>query len=224
MCSSTWMSHPHEDPDRVRGSDRDGTGARNFPNKHFGTGVGIRFRGPRRGRGAVPYPAPPRCHPWRSSLGASTHLLQLRLRPPPLTHSSLPHHRPPLRRLPLSLVLPPPRAERGGGGRRGRRGRGGGGRGGRVTPAQALTPALAPLLRGAPWPTFSNPWSERISMWPHQGPRGGLVLRTSRRPWSRVQPPTRRPGLHPLCPARRGREVGSGYLGAVLQHYGADTA
>jgi hypothetical protein len=108
MCSSTWMSHPHEDPDRVRGSDRDGTGARNFPNKHFGTGVGIRFRGPGRGRGAVPYPAPPRCHPWRSSLGASTHLLQLRLRPPPLTHSSLPHHRPPLRRLPLSLVLLPP--------------------------------------------------------------------------------------------------------------------
>jgi hypothetical protein len=48
--------------------------------------------------------------PWRRSPGASTHppRLRLRLRLPPLAHSSLLHHRPPPRRLPLSLVLLPP--------------------------------------------------------------------------------------------------------------------
>jgi hypothetical protein len=44
---------------------------------------------------------------------------------------------------------------------------------------------------------------------------GGLVPRTSRRPWSRVQPPTRRPGLHLLLsPAQRGR----GWDQAALAH------
>jgi hypothetical protein len=51
----------------------------------------------------------------------------------------------------------------GGGGVGGRRGHGGVDRG---TPTQAPTPALIPLLGVAPWPTFTNPWSGRISMWP----------------------------------------------------------
>jgi hypothetical protein len=66
-------------------------------------------------------------------------------------------------------------------------------------------PPLTPLLRGAPWPTVSHPWSGRISMWPYQGQGGGLVPRTSRQPRSRVLPPTRRPGLHLRHPAHRGR-------------------
>jgi hypothetical protein len=110
--------------------------------------------------------------PWRSSPGASTHLPQLRLLPPPLAHLSLPHHRPPPRRLPISLVLLPP-GRAGLGGRGGRRGRGGGDCGGCGTPTQALTPPLAPLPGGAPWLTFSNTWSGRITMWPHQGQGGG---------------------------------------------------
>jgi hypothetical protein len=79
--------------------------------------------------------------------------------PPPSSASS-----------PASLLGAPPLGPSGGGGRGGRRGRGGGGRG---TPTQAPTPALAPLPGGAPWPTFSNPSSGRISMWPHQGQGGG---------------------------------------------------
>jgi hypothetical protein len=51
----------------------------------------------------------------------------------------------------------------------------------------------------------------------HVAPPGsgrGLVPRTSWRPWSRVLPPTRRPGLHPIRPARCGRGGGgSGCLG-----------
>jgi hypothetical protein len=61
-----------------------------------------------------------------------------------------------------SLLGPlPPGPSGGGGGRGGRRRRGGGrgaGRGGNTT-----TP---PPPRGAPWPSYNNPWSGRISMWP----------------------------------------------------------
>jgi hypothetical protein len=118
-----------------------------------------------------------------------THLPRLRLqpRPPPLAHSSLPHHRPSPRCPPLSLVLLPP-------GRTGVDGAVGAAEdavGGRGTPTQAPTPPLAPLPGGTPWPNFSNPWSWRISMWPHRVREGGLVPCTSLRPWSRVPPPTR---------------------------------
>jgi hypothetical protein len=127
--------------------------------------------------------------PWRSSPGPPTHLPRLRLqpRPPPLAHSSLPHHRPSPRCPPLSLVLLPP-------GRTGVDGAVGAAEdavGGRGTPTQAPTPPLAPLPGGTPWPNFSNPWSWRISMWPHRVREGGLVPCTSLRPWSRVPPPTR---------------------------------
>jgi hypothetical protein len=82
---------------------------------------------------------------------------------------------PPSSTLPPASLLgaPPPGPSGVGGGRGGRRGRSGGGRGGRGMPTQAPTPPLAPLPRGAPWPTFSHPWSGRISMWPHQGQGGG---------------------------------------------------
>jgi hypothetical protein len=54
--------------------------------------------------------------PWRSSPGATTHLPRPLRRPLLLAHSSLPHHRLPPRRRPLSLVLlPPGRAGVGGG-------------------------------------------------------------------------------------------------------------
>jgi hypothetical protein len=35
-------------------------------------------------------------------------------------------------------------------------------------------PPLSPLPGGAPWPTFSHPWSGRISLWPHQGQGGSF--------------------------------------------------
>ena len=53
-----------------------------------------------------------------------------------------------------SLLVLFPWAERGWGGRGGGRGAG---RGGSTSP---------PPPRGAPWPSFRNPWSGRISMWP----------------------------------------------------------
>ena len=64
---------------------------------------------------------------------------------------------------PSSLLGPlPPGPSRGVGGHGGRRHRGkgrGAGRGGNTTP---------PTPRGAPWPSFHNPWSGRISMWSFQ--------------------------------------------------------
>jgi len=60
-----------------------------------------------------------------------------------------------------SLLGPLPLGSSGGG-----RGRGGGrgvGRGGNTAP---------PSPQGAPWPSFHNPWSRRISMWPFQAPGG----------------------------------------------------
>jgi hypothetical protein len=47
----------------------------------------------------------------------------------------------------------------------------GGGR--RSTPTQAPVPAPSPTPGGAPWPSFTNPWSGRISMWTFQGQGGG---------------------------------------------------
>jgi len=56
------------------------------------------------------------------------------------------------------------------GGGRGRRHRGGG-RGGGDGGGRGGTPAPTPP-RGAPWPTFHNPWSGHISMWPFQATGG----------------------------------------------------
>ncbi|CAN6354820.1 unnamed protein product [Urochloa humidicola] len=82
------------------------------------------------------------------------------------------------------LGAPPPgpsgggagRGGGGGGGGRRRRGRGGGGgrgggRGGGGGGAQSSAPSST--LGSAPWPSFANPWSGRISMWPFQTSRGG---------------------------------------------------
>jgi hypothetical protein len=164
--------------------------------------------------------------PWRSSPRDTTHLPRPHRRPLRLAHSSLPHHRLPPRRQPLSLVLLPP----------GQAGVGGGGVGaaeavvdvvlgvvGRRPPRLRLPLSLPfPEVRpGRPSPTRGQGVSP---CGPTRVREGGLVPRTSRRPWSRVLPPTRQPGLHLLCPARRGRGVGSGYPGAVLRHCGADAA
>ncbi|XP_021309205.1 uncharacterized protein LOC110432736 [Sorghum bicolor] len=77
---------------------------------------------------------------------------------PPTRHATPPQS---------SLLGPlPPGPSGGGGGRGGRRRRGGGrgaGRGGTTTP---------PPPRGAPWPSFHNPWSGRISMWPFEASGG----------------------------------------------------
>jgi hypothetical protein len=69
-----------------------------------------------------------------------------------------------------SLLGPPPpsRPSGGKGGRGGRRRRGGRGHG--TTPPPPRAPS-APG-GGTPWPSFSNPWAGRISMWPFQAPRG----------------------------------------------------
>jgi hypothetical protein len=93
---------------------------------------------------------------------------------------------------------------------------GGGGVGGAVDAVVGAVGRLPPRLRPPSCSSSrrcaladSHPWSGRISMWPYQGQGGrGLVPRTSRRPWSRVLSPTRRPGLHLLRPARRGRGGG----------------
>jgi hypothetical protein len=97
---------------------------------------------------------PPSCRsvmplPWRSSPGATTHLPRPHLRPL-LVHLSLPHHRLPPRRRPLSFVLlPPGRAGWGGrGGRRGCRGRSGGGRG-RCALADRVPPVVRAYLHAA---------------------------------------------------------------------------
>ena len=73
----------------------------------------------------------------------------------------------------------------GGGPASGGSGAGGGRRG-------APAPAPAPAPGGTPRPSFSYPWSGRISMWPFQGPGGGLVLSSSRRPCSPVLLPSQR--------------------------------
>ncbi|WVZ87940.1 hypothetical protein U9M48_034514 [Paspalum notatum var. saurae] len=96
------------------------------------------------------------------------------------------------------LGAPPPGPSGGGGGRGGRcrrSGRGGASRGSTSTPAP--TPAAA---GGAPWPSFSNPWSGRISMWPFQAPGGVLALSTSHRLCSLalLLLRRRRPGSHLL--------------------------
>jgi hypothetical protein len=133
---------------------------------------------------------------------------------------------PPSSASPLASLLgaPPPGPSGGGGrgGRRGRRGRGGGGRG---MPTQSLTPPLAPLPGGAPWPTISQLWSGRISMWPYQGQGGGP--RPSHQPEAMVMSvasyaPTWTPPPPPSSSWTRG--VGSGCPGAVLQNCGADAA
>ena len=92
---------------------------------------------------------------------------------------------PPPPSAPSTLGTPPPgpsgRGGRGGGGGRFRRWRGGrDGGGGRTRPGgrpdqQVGPPPLAPLPApgGTPWPSFSNPWSGRISMWPLPGQGGG---------------------------------------------------
>jgi hypothetical protein len=106
---------------------------------------------------------------------------------------------------PTTLLGAPPPGPSRGGGRGGRRGRGGWARGGRGTPTQAPTPPLSllfPKVRpGRPSPTRGQGVSP---CGPTRVREGGLVPRTSQRPWSRVLPPTRRPGLHLLRPARRG--------------------
>src|SRR6185437_10682518 len=106
---------------------------------------------------------------------------------------------------PTSSTVPPSVGQTGGGGGRGRRrrrgggggtggpasgntGTGGGRRGGAPTPAPA--PAPAPAAGGTPWPSFSNPWSGRISMWPFQGPGGG--------PRPQLQPAAMFTGAAPL--------------------------
>jgi hypothetical protein len=125
--------------------------------------------------------------PWRSSPGASTHLPRLRLRPPPhLAHSLLLHHRPSSRRQPLYLVLLPP-------------GRAGveGGAEDAVVGVVGRPPRLGPLLSllfpevrlGRPSPTCGQGVSP---CGPTRVREGGLVLRTSRQPWSRGHPPMRR--------------------------------
>jgi hypothetical protein len=54
-------------------------------------------------------------------------------------------------------------------------------------PTQVSTPSLAPLPRGAPWPTFTS--GQGVSpCGPSRVREGGLVLRSSRLPCSRVQP------------------------------------
>jgi hypothetical protein len=84
-----------------------------------------------------------------------------------------------------SLLGAAPTGQTGGGGRGRRRRRGGGGGTGGPAPgdtgtgggrrsASTSTPAPAPAPGGTPWPSFSNPWSGRISIWLLQGPAGGL--------------------------------------------------
>jgi hypothetical protein len=85
-------------------------------------------------------------------------------------------------------------------------------------PLSLLFPEVRP---GQPSPTRGQGVSP---CGPTRVREGGLVPRTSQRPWSRVLPPTRRHGLHLHHPARRGRGVGSDCTGAVLQHCGADAA
>jgi hypothetical protein len=99
---------------------------------------------------------PPSCRPvmpppWRSSPRATTHLPRPRLHPLPLAHSSLPHHRPPPRRRPLSLVLLP----------LGRAGVGG------VGPPRPLRTRWWGSWGSWDAHISSDPWSGRISMWPH---------------------------------------------------------
>jgi hypothetical protein len=90
-----------------------------------------------------------------------------------------------------------------------------------VGAAEAAVDAVVGVVGGAPWPTVSHPWSGHISMRPYQGQGGGLVPSTSRRPWSRVLPPTCRPGLHLLRPARRGRGGGGWDQAALAQSFSA---
>ena len=112
-----------------------------------------------------------------------------------------------------SLLGAPPTGQTGGrwghAGRHRREGCGGGGTGGPASgapgtgggSARGPAPAPAPAPGGTPWPSFSNPWSGRISMWPFQG-LGGLVLSSSRRSCSPVLPPySHRLGPRPLSPA-----------------------
>jgi hypothetical protein len=73
-------------------------------------------------------------------------------------------------------------------------------------PLSLLFPEVRP---GRPSPTRAQGVSP---CGPTRVREGGLIPRTSRRPWSRVLPPTRRPGLHPLRSARRGR-AGEGGVG-----------
>src|SRR6185312_4543016 len=146
-------------------------------------------------------PSPPSCRsgttsPSRRSPGVSR---PDRPRPPP-PRSLLLHRPPPLLLPPPSLVLlPPGRPEEGGRGRRRRRGGGGGtggpasgstGTGGGRRGAPTPAPAPAPAAEGTPWPSFNNPWSGRISMWPFQGPGGG--------PRPQLQPAAMFTGAAPL--------------------------
>jgi hypothetical protein len=115
------------------------------------------------------------------------------------------HHRLPPRRRPLSLVLLPP-------GRAGVEGAVGAAVDavvGVVGCPPRLRPSLSLLLPnvrpGRPSPTRGQGVSP---CGPTRVREGGLVPSTSRRPWSRVLPPTRRPGLHLFRPARRGRGGG----------------
>jgi hypothetical protein len=159
--------------------------------------------------------------PWRSSPGATTHLPRPRLRPLLLAPSSLP-----TTVLCLAAGLSPwcssPRAERGW-----REGVGAAedavvgvvGRPPRLRPPPLLLLFLE-VRPGRPSPTRGQGISP---CGPTRVREGGLVPRTSWQPWSRVLPPTRRPGLHLLRAARRGRG-GSGCPSAVLQHCGADAA
>ena len=103
-----------------------------------------------------------------------------------------------------SLLGAAPGGQAGGVGGRGRRRRqgGGGGTGGpasgstgtgggrRGAPTPAPAPAPAPAAGGTPWPSFSNPWSGLISMWPFQGPGGG--------PRPQLQPAAMFTGAAPL--------------------------
>ncbi|XP_066381473.1 U1 small nuclear ribonucleoprotein C-like [Miscanthus floridulus] len=72
----------------------------------------------------------------------------------------------------LGSPPPGPSGGGGGGGRGGRRRRGGGrgGRGGHQTPVPPGSHQSPATPRGAPWPSFHNPWSGRISMWPFPAP------------------------------------------------------
>jgi len=122
---------------------------------------------------------------WRSSPRASSRGLHLGLSPqgprPPRPHLLPLHRRVRLLRLRTQLsVLGPlplgPSGGVGGGACWSPRGRGGGRGGGAGCWG---TPALPPP-RGATWPSFHNPWSGRISMWPFQAlggePRSAAML------------------------------------------------
>ena len=65
---------------------------------------------------------------------------------------------------PLAAAAPPPGPSGGGGGRGGRRRRRGCGR------RTASTPPLAPA--GVPWPSYRDPWSGHLPMWPVPAPGG----------------------------------------------------